>query len=107
MSGEVIRVENIVKDVRPGFGLRRKRVLHDISFEVERGEIFGFVGPNGAGKTTTMKILMGLIRATSGRATRPARARTSRPLRTCRCARPCPCGQCGGYTRRACWECQN
>ena len=69
MSSHVIRVENIVKDVRPGFGLRRKRVLDDISFEVERGEIFGFVGPNGAGKTTTMKLLMGLIRATSGRAT--------------------------------------
>jgi ABC-2 type transport system ATP-binding protein len=66
---EVIRVEKVVKDVRPGFGLRRKRVLHDVSFTVERGEIFGFVGPNGAGKTTTMKILMGLIRATSGRAT--------------------------------------
>jgi ABC-2 type transport system ATP-binding protein len=66
---EVIRLENVVKDVRPGFGLRRKRVLHDVSLSVERGEIFGFVGPNGAGKTTTMKILMGLIRATSGRAT--------------------------------------
>lgn len=69
MTKEVIRVENLVKDVRPGFGLRRKRVLHDISFSVKRGEIFGFVGPNGAGKTTTMKILMGLIRATHGRAT--------------------------------------
>lgn len=65
----VIQVENVVKDVRPGFGLRRKRVLHDVSLRIERGEIFGFVGPNGAGKTTTMKILMGLIRATSGRAT--------------------------------------
>jgi ABC-2 type transport system ATP-binding protein len=66
---EVIRVENVVKDIRPGFGLRRKRILHDVSLSVEQGEIFGFVGPNGAGKTTTMKILMGLIRATSGRAT--------------------------------------
>ena len=66
---EVIRVENVVKDVRPGFGLRRKRVLHEVSLSVGQGEIFGFVGPNGAGKTTTMKILMGLIRATSGRAT--------------------------------------
>jgi len=69
MTTEVIRVEDLVKDVRPGFGLRRQRVLHDISFTVERGEIFGFVGPNGAGKTTTMKILMGLIRPTQGRAT--------------------------------------
>ena len=66
---DVVRVEEVVKDFRPGFGLRVKRVLHGISFNVERGEIFGFVGPNGAGKTTTLKILMGLISATSGVAT--------------------------------------
>ena len=69
MTTEVIRVEGLAKDVRPGFGLRRQRVLHDISFTVERGEIFGFVGPNGAGKTTTMKILIGLTRPTHGRVT--------------------------------------
>jgi len=63
---EIIRIENIVKDFRPGFGVRRKRILHGITFSVREGEIFGFVGPNGAGKTTTLKILMGLIRATSG-----------------------------------------
>ncbi|MCG8588202.1 MAG: ABC transporter ATP-binding protein [Proteobacteria bacterium] len=63
----VVRVENVVKDFRPGFGLRTKRVLHGISLEVSDGETFGFVGPNGAGKTTTLKILMGLVRATSGR----------------------------------------
>jgi ABC-2 type transport system ATP-binding protein len=68
MAREVVRVERIVKDVRPGFGLRRKRILEDVSFEVREGEIFGFVGPNGSGKTTTLKILMGLIRATSGSA---------------------------------------
>lgn len=39
-----------------------------ISFEVERGEIFGFLGPNGAGKTTTMRILTGLIRPDGGEA---------------------------------------
>jgi ABC-2 type transport system ATP-binding protein len=66
---QIVRVENIVKDFRPGFGLRTKRVLHGISFDVNEGEIFGFVGPNGAGKTTTLKVLMGLIRATSGQAT--------------------------------------
>jgi ABC-2 type transport system ATP-binding protein len=65
---EIVRIENIVKDFRPGFGLRVKRVLHGISFRVCEGEIFGFVGPNGAGKTTTLKVLMGLIRATSGEA---------------------------------------
>ena len=39
-----------------------------ISFEVERGEIFGFLGPNGAGKTTTIKMLTGQLRPTSGEA---------------------------------------
>ncbi len=71
MSGEsqdIVRVENVVKDFRPGFGVRRKRVLHGISFSVRKGEIFGFVGPNGAGKTTTLKVLMGLIHANGGRA---------------------------------------
>ena len=65
---EVVQVEEVVKDFRPGFGLRKKRVLHGISFGVREGEIFGFVGPNGAGKTTTLKVLMGLIRASAGRA---------------------------------------
>ena len=68
-STDIVKVENIVKDFRPGFGLVRKRVLHGISFSVQRGEIFGFVGPNGAGKTTTLKILMGLIHAQGGSAT--------------------------------------
>jgi len=64
----IVRVEGIVKDFRPGLGLRRRRVLHGIHFSVREGEIFGFVGPNGAGKTTTLKILMGLIRPTAGKA---------------------------------------
>ncbi len=65
---ELVRVENVTKDFRPGFGLRTKRVLDGISLSVQDGEIFGFVGPNGAGKTTTLKILLGLIRPTSGSA---------------------------------------
>ncbi len=40
--------------------------VHDISFQVERGEIFAFLGPNGAGKTTTIKILTTLLAPSSG-----------------------------------------
>jgi ABC-2 type transport system ATP-binding protein len=67
-GSEIVRVSGLVKDFRPGFGLRTKRVLHGISFSVRQGEIFGFIGPNGAGKTTTLKVLMGLIRPSAGQA---------------------------------------
>lgn len=40
-----------------------------VSFTIRRGEIFGFLGPNGAGKTTTIRMLLGLLRPTSGKAT--------------------------------------
>ena len=43
--------------------------VDDISFQVGRGEIFGFLGPNGAGKTTTVRMLTGVIEPTSGSAT--------------------------------------
>lgn len=42
--------------------------VDDISFEAERGEIFGFLGPNGSGKSTTIRVLCGLLRPSSGRA---------------------------------------
>jgi ABC-2 type transport system ATP-binding protein len=61
-------VRDVVKEFRPGLGLRKKRVLDGIGFSVRRGELFGFVGPNGAGKTTTLKILLGLIYASAGEA---------------------------------------
>lgn len=40
--------------------------LKDISFDVNSGEVFGFIGPNGAGKSTTIRIILGLLRKTSG-----------------------------------------
>ncbi len=43
--------------------------VNDISFKVEKGEIFGFLGPNGSGKTTVIKMLTGLLPLTSGEAT--------------------------------------
>jgi ABC-2 type transport system ATP-binding protein len=45
------------------------RAVHDLSFEVHAGEIFGLVGPDGAGKTTTMRMLAGVMLPDSGRAT--------------------------------------
>src|SRR3954464_12252062 len=46
-----------------------KTIVDNVSFELQRGEIFGFLGPNGAGKTTTIRMLVGLIRPTSGHVT--------------------------------------
>ncbi len=43
-----------------------KEVVTDLSFRVEPGEVFGFLGPNGAGKTTTMRMVLGLVRPSSG-----------------------------------------
>jgi ABC-2 type transport system ATP-binding protein len=59
---KVIKVENLVKK----FGTFV--AVDNISFEVNRGEIFGFLGANGAGKTTAMKMLCGLSKPTSGHA---------------------------------------
>jgi ABC-2 type transport system ATP-binding protein len=56
----MIRVENLVKR----FG--ELTAVDNISFTVERGEIFAFLGPNGAGKTTTIKMLTTLLKPTSG-----------------------------------------
>jgi ABC-2 type transport system ATP-binding protein len=53
-----------VSGLRMQFG--SKEVLHGISFQVNRGEIYGFIGPNGAGKTTTIRVLATLLMPTSG-----------------------------------------
>ena len=45
-----------------------RRGVVDVTFEVADGETFGFLGPNGAGKTTTIRVLMGFLRPTEGRA---------------------------------------
>ena len=50
-----------------------------ISFEVKKGEIFGFLGANGAGKTTAMRMLCGLSIPTSGKASEPVSMYISRP----------------------------
>lgn len=56
----MLQVENLTK--RYGKFL----ALDNLNLHIEKGEVFGFVGPNGAGKTTTMRIVCGLLKATSG-----------------------------------------
>lgn len=61
-------MENVisVSDLKKTFD--KNPVLSDVTFDVFRGEIFGFLGPNGSGKTTTIRILLGLLRPDSGSA---------------------------------------
>lgn len=70
----VICVKNLKRDYETTVGVIKKdkkvvRAINNISFEVEKGEIFGLLGPNGAGKTSTIKILTTLLAPTSGEAT--------------------------------------
>lgn len=44
----------------------RRQVLHDLSFEVQKGEVYGLLGPNGSGKSTTLGIVLGVIQQQSG-----------------------------------------
>lgn len=53
-----------VKKLNKSYG--RKKVLNDVSFKIDAGEILGFIGPNGAGKTTTIKLILGLQLIDSG-----------------------------------------
>ena len=64
-----IRLEELTKRYTEGFWRPRPYTALDrLSLTVESGEVFGCLGPNGAGKTTTLKLLMALVRPTSGQA---------------------------------------
>jgi ABC-2 type transport system ATP-binding protein len=56
----------VARNLGKRFGTRE--AFRDLTFEVGRGEVFGFLGPNGAGKTTTVRVLASLLRPTSGSA---------------------------------------
>jgi len=60
MGKEIVSVQNLLKT----YG--STTVLHEISFEVNEGEVFGLLGPNGAGKTTTLECIEGIRKADSG-----------------------------------------
>lgn len=62
----MLKVKNLVKDYSTGFMGKKVRILHDVTFDVKFGEVFGFIGPNGAGKTTTFKSILGFVSVTNG-----------------------------------------
>ncbi len=64
----VIRTEGLGKIFVDFWGRAQNLALENLNIEVYRGEIFGLLGPNGSGKSTTMKILLGLLFPTSGKA---------------------------------------
>lgn len=53
-----------VKNIKKEIG--RREIIKGLTFDLHEGEVFGFLGPNGAGKTTTIRMLVGLIKPTSG-----------------------------------------
>lgn len=65
---DVVVTESLSKTFRVGFLGRKVEAVRDVTLRVGEGEIFGLLGPNGAGKSTAMKMLLGFIRPTAGRA---------------------------------------
>jgi ABC-2 type transport system ATP-binding protein len=64
----VVRTDGLTKDFTTGFWRPRPhRALDSLSLEIPSGGVFGLLGPNGAGKSTTLKLILNLLRPTSGR----------------------------------------
>jgi ABC-2 type transport system ATP-binding protein len=64
----IVETQNLSKIYRDFWGRQKVRALKALDLEVRKGEIFGLLGPNGSGKSTTIKLLLGLLFPTSGRA---------------------------------------
>src|SRR5438552_3321249 len=62
------RPETIISTSRLTKAFGKLVAVNDLHLQVMRGDVFGFLGPNGSGKTTTIRMLLGLIRPTTGRA---------------------------------------
>ncbi|WP_433751273.1 ABC transporter ATP-binding protein [Falsibacillus pallidus] len=56
----IVELKNVTKVIKG------KKIIDDLSFSIREGEVFGFLGPNGAGKTTTIRMIVGLMKLTSG-----------------------------------------
>ena len=65
----IARTDNLTKIYMDFWGKSTVRAVHNLTFSIEKGEIFGLLGPNGSGKTTTVKLLLGLLFPTKGSAT--------------------------------------
>ena len=75
MSDVILETEDLTKR----FG--RRVAVDDLSMQVERGNIFGFLGQNGAGKSTTIRMILGLVRPTAGRVRLLGHDMAKHPLR--------------------------
>ncbi|MFZ4764584.1 MAG: ABC transporter ATP-binding protein [Roseimicrobium sp.] len=62
-----VEVEHLTKVFRSGFAKHGVLAVRDLSFTVRPGEVYGLIGPNGCGKSTTMKVMLGLLKASSGK----------------------------------------
>ncbi len=67
-DGTAVRTRGLTKVYRHPWTMKLTPALTDVTFDVQRGEVFGYLGPNGAGKTTTLKLLTGLLKPTGGQA---------------------------------------
>src|SRR4051812_10540973 len=63
-----VHVESLSKVYKDFWGRPKVTALDDLNLTIKRGEVFGLLGPNGSGKSTTIKLLLGLIFPTHGKA---------------------------------------
>src|SRR5687768_6194445 len=65
---DAVHAEHLTKIYKDFWGRPKVVALDDLNLTIRRGEVFGLLGPNGSGKSTTIKLLLGLIFPTRGRA---------------------------------------
>jgi ABC-2 type transport system ATP-binding protein len=65
-AAPIVDVARVTKVFRDFWGRRKALALDAVTFQVQRGEVFGLLGPNGSGKSTTLKLLLGLLHPNSG-----------------------------------------
>src|SRR4051812_37065144 len=68
MNEAAVHTEDLTKVYKDFWGRDKVRALDGLNLTINRGEVFGLLGPNGSGKSTTIKLLLGLIFPSKGRA---------------------------------------